>query len=64
MDKIKWYSETEYFDIETGEKLNKSLVQREYIIINSSRTTERNEEIGIIKYARGCRKYKQYKLWE
>lgn len=63
MDKIKWYSINEYVDIDTGEKISKSLVEREYIIIKKIKKTIVNNGQGNIIRTCECIKNKQLKLW-
>ncbi len=36
---VKWFSETRWVDLETGEALSKSRVEREYYKVNASKTT-------------------------
>lgn len=59
----KWYTTTEYVDIETGEMLPKNVAVREYYIINKTKKTELNENYGLIKYINECRRTKQQTLF-
>ena len=58
----KWYTTTEWVDIETGELIAKNVALKEYYIINKTKKTELNENYKIIKYTNECRNRNQRKL--
>jgi hypothetical protein len=58
----KWYTTTEWVDIETGELIPKHVAVREYYIINKTKKTEINENYGILKYTNECRPTKQQRI--
>ncbi len=60
--KIKWYSKTVYVDRNTGEVISKSLMQREYIKIKTTKTVQIKENNGNIEYTTECEKNRQGKL--
>lgn len=60
---IKFYSESTYVDIETGEIITKSKFEREYYKIRSNKKTIINENHGIIKHTIECRRNGQQKLF-
>lgn len=67
-EKIKWYAVTQYVDIETGEIISKSLKERKYITVKTSKQHEikeyRNgEKIGIIKHTNECVRNRQGTIW-
>ena len=57
----KWYTISEWVDIETGEILHKQVI-KDYYKINTKKTLEINENTGIIKYTNECRNIRQTKL--
>lgn len=62
----KWFTESEYVDIETGEIIKKYQVEtKEYYITNKSLKYEFDEirKIGIRKYINECRTTGQTKLF-
>ena len=46
----KWYSLSEYVDIDTGEIISKKKYEKEYYKINTSKKYELENEIGIRKF--------------
>lgn len=58
----KWYTTTEWVDIETGEIISKDIAMNEYYVTNKTKKTELNENYGIIKYINECRRRNQQKL--
>jgi hypothetical protein len=60
----KWYTISEYVDINTGEIIDKKIAMKKYIKIKTIKKTEINENIGIIKYITECKENGQTKLFE
>lgn len=64
-DKLKWYTVSEWIDVETGELLNKSAYERNnYFVIKKSIKNEITEHFGIRKIINECRKSGQTKLFD
>lgn len=64
--KIKWTSQTEYVDIDTGEIITKKQQEKEYIIIKTKKHVKINNENNIarVRYTNECTKTgKQKKLF-
>jgi hypothetical protein len=62
MNKIsKWYTISEWIDVETGEILHKEVIKN-YYKIKTTKKIEINENQGIIKYTNECRNIGQRKL--
>jgi hypothetical protein len=62
MNKIsKWYTISEWIDIETGEILHKKVIKN-YYKIKTIKKIEINENSGIIKYTNECRNINQQRL--
>jgi len=61
---IKWYTMTEYVDIETGELISKSEYEKNYYKIKNNKKIEITENHGIIKYITECRQHGQKRLFE
>lgn len=58
----KWYTESEYVNLETGEQINKNEIENNYIIIRkkikyeiNNRGYNNTEQIGIRKIINECR---------
>lgn len=71
MEKIeKWITISEYVDLLTGEIITKSLYEREYYKIRTTKKVEIKEVIikreikkyGYVKYTNECRKNQQLRL--
>jgi hypothetical protein len=60
----KWYTTTEWVDIETGELIPKNVAVKKYYIVNKTKKTELNENYGILKYTNECRPTNQRELFE
>ena len=58
----KWYSTSEYIDIETGEIITKKIFEKEYHKLKTTRKIEILENYGIIKYLHECRCTRQTRL--
>jgi hypothetical protein len=56
--KIKWYVQTHYVDIDTGEVLNRTAVKsKQYRIVTRTKNTEiLHETARVITTTNGCRK--------
>lgn len=64
MSQKKWFSATEYVDVETGELITKSKYEREYYKTGKSATTiTENEKYRIKSIRFECRPNKQGKLF-
>jgi hypothetical protein len=62
MNKItKWFTISEWVDIETGELLHKEII-KDYYKIQTTKKIEINGNQGIIKYTNECRNIRQQKL--
>jgi hypothetical protein len=62
MNKIKkWFTISEWVDIETGEILAKEII-KDYYKIQTTKKIEINGNQGIIKYTNECRNIKQQRL--
>lgn len=60
----KWYTVSEYIDIETGELIGKKEVEKNYHKLKTNRKVEITENHGIIKYITECRNTRQQRLFE
>lgn len=68
-EEIKWTTKSEYVDIDTGEKLDKELVEKQYIIIKKKKHSEKYKSTGTTTITNECRlarepKRTQGKLFE
>ena len=62
--KLKWFTISEYVDIETGELINRNQYEKDYYKIKITKKIEFNENNGITKYITECRRTKQTRLFE
>ncbi len=61
--KMKWYTEVEMVDVETGEILTKSKVEREYIVKSKNKhKTEYKDGKGIRKFTWECERNRQQRI--
>jgi len=61
---VKWYTVTEYVDVETGEIITKSEYERNYYATGIiQKTTEKNHKYGITKITKECRRNGQTRLF-
>lgn len=69
---MKWTAKTEYVDLQTGEVISKSLYEREYYRVRSSKPKYEIKEViinneiikkGVIKYVTECRRKNQTRIW-
>ncbi len=60
---MKWYTETEYVDVETGEMLTKEAAVKDYIIKTTIKTVKIDGNNGKIKYQRQCERSRQCRLF-
>lgn len=66
MKKLKWFTVSEYVDIETGELIPKSEIENGiYYIKNKTKSHEINEQqnYGIRKFINECKRTGQTKLF-
>jgi len=59
----KWYTESQYVDIETGEIITKQQYENEYYKVKTNRKIEITDNYGIIKYITECRARNQTRLF-
>ena len=57
----KWYTISEWIDVETGEILHREVI-KDYYKIKTTKKIEINENQGIIKYTNECRNIGQQRL--
>jgi hypothetical protein len=60
----KWYTISEYVDIETGEIINKLKHSKEYYTIKKTKKIEIHENYGTIKYIYECRNKGQTRIFD
>ena len=58
----KWYTQTEFVDIETGEIIRKSVFEKEYYKIKINKKIQINGNNGTITYQYECRPTRQGRL--
>jgi hypothetical protein len=58
----KWYTTSEFVDVDTGELINKKEFEKDYHKIQTTRKIEIKEDYGIIKYLHECRSTRQTRL--
>jgi hypothetical protein len=60
-----WKSESEYYDIETGEVIEKNEIKYgKYILIKTTKNYRKDENRNIREFSHGCKRSKQKRLWE
>lgn len=63
-NKIQWFTESEFVDIETGEIITQEKIKKlEYIIIKKTKHATVNNSTGIVKITNQCRRTGQLKLF-
>lgn len=58
----KYYTISEYVDIDTGEIISKNQYEREYYKIKTTKTYENDESKTIIRYTSECRNRNQTRI--